>query len=106
MFYARLSPVSFQNGVFGVPLGGSQRHSTVQYGSRSVPVPKFLAEATEFLEDYLTVEGLFRKAGSLTRQREIKVYCEPSYILILFITILIIGTDSNWGQLSRESQTT
>lgn len=64
---------SFQNGVFGVSLGSNQRCCVVQCGSRSVTVPKFLADAIEFLEGYLTVEGLFRKAGSLTRQREIKV---------------------------------
>ena len=60
-------------GVFGVSLGSSQRCCTVQCGARSVSVPKFFADAVEFLKGYLTVEGLFRKAGSLTRQREIKV---------------------------------
>ena len=36
-------------------------------------VPKFLADAINFLGDYLTLEGIFRKAGSLSRLKEIKV---------------------------------
>ena len=63
----------FQSGVFGVPLDSNQR-CAVRYRSQSVIVPKFFADAVEFLEGYLAIEGLFRKAGSLTRQREIKVY--------------------------------
>lgn len=59
--------------MFGVSLDSNQTCSAVRYRSRSVTVPKFLADAVEFLEGYLTVEGLFRKAGSLTRQREMKV---------------------------------
>jgi len=63
----------FQKSVFGVSLSSSWRSSVVQCGYRTVVVPKFLANAIDFLEDYLTLEGIFRKAGSLTRLKELKV---------------------------------
>ena len=59
--------------MFGVPLGSSWGSSIVQCGNRTVAVPKFLANAISFLEDYLALEGIFRKAGSLTRLKELKV---------------------------------
>ena len=59
--------------MFGVPLSSTWRCSVVQCGHHDVAVPKFLADAINFLQDYLTLEGIFRKAGSLTRLKEIKV---------------------------------
>jgi len=70
----------FQNSVFGVPLSSTWRCSVVQCRHRSVAVPKFLADAINFLEDYLNLEGIFRKAGSLTRLKEIKVKNNDCYV--------------------------
>jgi hypothetical protein len=37
------------------------------------PVAKFLVDATKYLEKHITVEGLFRKSGSVARQKELRV---------------------------------
>ena len=36
---------------------------------------RFLAEATQFLEQHSSRQGIFRKAGSVARQKALKVSC-------------------------------
>lgn len=36
---------------------------------------RFLVEATAVLEKHLDMEGIFRKSGSVARQKELKVIC-------------------------------
>ena len=36
-------------------------------------VPKFLCDAVQVLERHASTEGLFRKSGSLARQKDLKV---------------------------------
>lgn len=38
-------------------------------------VPVFVSDACQSILEQVTTEGLFRKAGSAARQREIKVSC-------------------------------
>eukprot|EP00794_Sanderia_malayensis_P017573 gene17573-19325_t len=58
------------DGVFGV---GLEKLPTVNIGDDCYcPIPKFLVEAVNFLKPHLKTEGLFRKSGSLARQRTIR----------------------------------
>ena len=34
---------------------------------------RFLVDATKVVENQITIEGIFRKAGSIARQKELKV---------------------------------
>lgn len=45
---------------------------TLDSGS-SVEIPAFVVEACEHIQQNISVEGLFRKAGSNARQKELKV---------------------------------
>ena len=45
---------------------------------------RFFVEAVRFLESHSTREGIFRKAGSVTRQKALKVCFHPTPILSLF----------------------
>ncbi|XP_071453865.1 uncharacterized protein [Hetaerina americana] len=42
----------------------------------AVEVPSFIVDACEFIEENISTEGLFRKAGSNARQKEIKISLE------------------------------
>lgn len=46
-----------------------------------VHVPVFISQATAFLEKYITQEGLFRKAGSQLRQKELMIRLDNGDIL-------------------------
>nr|XP_003707457.1 PREDICTED: rho GTPase-activating protein gacF-like isoform X1 [Megachile rotundata] len=46
-----------------------------------VHVPVFLSQATAFLEKFITQEGLFRKAGSQLRQKELMICLDNGGIL-------------------------
>ena len=46
-----------------------------------VHVPVFISQATAFLEKYITQEGLFRKAGSQLRQKELMICLDNGDIL-------------------------
>ncbi|XP_067131963.1 rho GTPase-activating protein gacF-like isoform X2 [Centruroides vittatus] len=59
--------------VFGVLLS-SQEWITVD--CHGTPVPRFLAITTEYLLQHKHLEGLFRKVGSITRQKELRKYLE------------------------------
>ena len=62
--------------IFGVALADIEERDDVLLDDRiSCDVPHFLAECLNYLEEYVTVEGLFRKAGSVARQKDIKVVC-------------------------------
>jgi len=60
--------------VFGVPLEkvASKNVNTDEYNS----VPIFLYDSFEFLRKHLTVEGLFRKSGSVGRQKMLREIAE------------------------------
>jgi len=60
--------------VFGIPLENvsSENVSDDCY----CPIPRFLIDAVAFLEPYLKTEGLFRKSGSLSRQKTIRQQVE------------------------------
>jgi len=38
-------------------------------------VIRFLIQATQVLDKHIDIEGLFRKSGSVARQKELKVNC-------------------------------
>ena len=42
---------------------------------------RFLIQATQILDKHIDIEGLFRKSGSVARQKELKV-CDLKYFLI------------------------
>ena len=65
--------------IFSVALADIEERDGVLLNDHiSCNVPHFLAECLNYLGEYVTVEGLFRKAGSVARQRDIKV-CIPWY---------------------------
>jgi hypothetical protein len=45
-----------------------------------------LVEAAEFIEENCDMEGLFRKSGSINRQKEMKVRLVREMLLALIIT--------------------
>ena len=62
--------------IFGVALADIEERDDVLLDDHiACDVPHFLAECLSYLEEYVTVEGLFRKAGSVARQKDIKVVC-------------------------------
>nr|XP_033809777.1 rho GTPase-activating protein 11A-like [Geotrypetes seraphini] len=58
------------SGLFGVPL------HLLPLSERDGPIPQFLVDACHFLSPYLHTEGLFRKSGSMTRIKALKVRLE------------------------------
>lgn len=46
-------------------------------------VPQFVVDATQRILEDVKVEGLFRKAGSAIRQKEIRVSCQFRALLAL-----------------------
>ncbi|XP_066596687.1 uncharacterized protein [Prorops nasuta] len=70
-----------QQNVFNAVLS-VQRVDIVNLSSGGVVhVPQFVKEATNFLEKHLTQEGLFRKAGSQIRQKELVSIIEKGFPL-------------------------
>ncbi|KAG8199537.1 hypothetical protein JTE90_009378 [Oedothorax gibbosus] len=60
-----------KNKIFGVHLCDQE-----WIADRDFIVPKFIASSIGFLRDFITVEGIFRKAGSIARQRDLRVKLE------------------------------
>ncbi|KAL4656463.1 rho GTPase-activating protein 11A [Arapaima gigas] len=54
--------------VFGVPLENLEECTTVEYGT----VPCFLVDACMSLKEHIHTEGLFRKSGSVIRQKALR----------------------------------
>ena len=60
--------------IFGVPLIHTEDKEDVCVdGGVSCSLPKFIANSLLYLEEYVSTEGLFRKSGSVARQRQIRV---------------------------------
>ena len=60
--------------LFGVCLVNVKEKEVVTVdGHVSCLLPKFFANSLSYLEEFVSTEGLFRKSGSVARQREIKV---------------------------------
>lgn len=74
------------NVLIGSDSGGIQ-YSIYVY--RCSPFERFLAAAFEALSQHTDAEGLFRKAGSLTRQRELRVRFSYDYDMIRIGPLLI-----------------
>lgn len=61
--------------IFGVPLHKLD-FADVKLSNGSLSrVPRFVSDACSRVMTHIDVEGLFRKAGSSSRQREIRVSC-------------------------------
>ncbi|XP_018026376.1 uncharacterized protein LOC108681812 [Hyalella azteca] len=61
-----------QNKVFGVGLSQSPQCKASLPDGNCVQVPQFLVDSCNVLRKHITLEGIFRKAGSSSRQNEIK----------------------------------
>lgn len=63
--------------VFGKPLQVLRMEEVIlPQAKEPVDIPEFVLNACSHIEENLTVEGLFRKAGSSSRQREIKTWLD------------------------------
>ncbi|RMX44964.1 hypothetical protein pdam_00018182 [Pocillopora damicornis] len=72
----KVQPVDKQNrsGVFGVCL---EKVTSVNVGKDFYcSVPKFVVDSANFLQQHLETEGLFRKSGSIQRQKLLKLKAE------------------------------
>lgn len=59
--------------LFGIPLMNEQEKEVMTLDKNApISLPKFFADSVSYLEDYVSTEGLFRKSGSVARQREIR----------------------------------
>lgn len=59
--------------VFQVPLNQTELVDVVLTNGCIVQIPVFVADACQRIQEHIQTEGLFRKAGSTARQREIRV---------------------------------
>ena len=78
----RRAGTGFGSKIFGIPL--------VELQSRDVPaggegkVPLFVENCLTYLRDHIATEGLFRKTGSVARQREMRVRPLKIYSKFIF----------------------
>lgn len=84
------TPVAHDGKVFGVPLADQLTEDVSTIGR----VPNFLVRARTVLEKSLKVEGLFRKTGSMARQRELKALVDaggliPDDVFVHDVTSLV-----------------
>lgn len=76
---ATATPSAKQNKVFGRPLRDLAPSSIViNSGQVDLQVPHFLVAILNFLRGHLETDGLFRKAGSAGRQRNLRVEIEEA----------------------------
>jgi hypothetical protein len=63
--------------VFGLSLeDDNQDRRVTDIRGKPCYLPKFFVVAIEFLKNHVKIEGLFRKAGSLARQKKLRVHLE------------------------------
>lgn len=66
--------IVFNNKIFNKPLNCLQLHTVKLDKNVSIQIPQLVHELCSYISCSLETEGLFRKAGSTARQKEIKVY--------------------------------
>ncbi|XP_069500428.1 rho GTPase-activating protein 11A-like [Ambystoma mexicanum] len=66
----REKSVSPRIGLFGIPL------QALPLSNNDDSIPQFMVDACQFLSQHLDTEGLFRKSGSMTRIKALKVQLE------------------------------
>lgn len=74
-------------GIFRVPLHHLDHEIVLLNCGTAVEVPSFVARACSYIKQHIETEGIFRKAGSTSRQKELKVWhiqktCEPFSMVI------------------------
>lgn len=62
------------NNVFNKPLNTLQLHTIKMVNNASLQIPQLVHELCSYISCHLETEGIFRKAGSTARQKEIKVF--------------------------------
>jgi hypothetical protein len=82
-----------KTGVFRVPLHHLDHEVVLLNCGTAVEVPSFVARACSYIKQHIKTEGIFRKAGSTSRQKELKVSVQEVFgpagsnlKLIIFIT--------------------
>lgn len=65
--------MSCQQKIFGVSLKELEFTEEKLSNGSSCRIPIFVADACSRIMEHIEVEGLFRKAGSTVRQKEIRV---------------------------------
>ncbi|XP_073848474.1 uncharacterized protein isoform X2 [Musca autumnalis] len=68
--------LSSKKGIFRTPLHLLELCDVILANGSVVQIPKFVADATNRILEQVETEGLFRKAGSSLRQREIRIILE------------------------------
>jgi hypothetical protein len=63
-----------KTGVFKVPLHRLHHEVVLLNCGTAVEVPGFVARACSHIKQHIETEGIFRKAGSTSRQKELKVW--------------------------------
>jgi hypothetical protein len=61
-------------GVFRVPLHHLDHEVVLLKCGTTVEVPGFVARACSYIKQHIETEGIFRKAGSASRQKALKVW--------------------------------
>lgn len=73
--------------IFGLPLHKLDFVDVKLSNGSLTRVPNFVSDACSRVMEHIDVEGLFRKAGSSSRQKEIRVSCSfahcPSFIALI-----------------------
>lgn len=62
-----------QRKIFNVPLDKLEMTDVILANGGITQVPLFVSDACQRILEHVSTEGLFRKAGSTARQREIRV---------------------------------
>lgn len=68
--------LTINNNVFNKPLHTLQLQSVKMENNCTIEIPQLVHELCTYVKCNLEVEGIFRKAGSSARQKEIKVFIQ------------------------------
>ncbi|XP_023705411.1 uncharacterized protein LOC111863376 isoform X2 [Cryptotermes secundus] len=65
-------------GIFRVPLHHLDHEIVLLNCGTAVEVPSFVARACSYIKQHIETEGIFRKAGSTSRQKELKAFLDSN----------------------------
>lgn len=77
--------------VFNVPLQNLQLTDAILVNGAVVQVPHFISYSCQLILDHAETEGLFRKAGSLPRQKEIRAGLEDGKPISRSLNVIDLG---------------
>uniref|UniRef100_A0A0A9VV41 Rho GTPase-activating protein 11A n=2 Tax=Lygus hesperus TaxID=30085 RepID=A0A0A9VV41_LYGHE len=88
--------------VFQTSLGLLEKERVMTNCDQPIDVPVFVIDACQFIKKDLTIEGLFRKAGSAAKQRELKILLDCGNRLDLNDDQTIINVANTLKMFFRE----